>query len=153
MDLHPGQYPTGQYAMSPLTVMLLVLSLNPTPRALLRVWAGSPTEQIGCLLGTISGDSLVVEEVRPLVVQEWPSEFGEIRQSTTVARAECPKGTLGRVHNHPKATRCWYQFPGTMVPTGDGVMAARSPFPIDAIVCGSKLVWADRQLNVHEMAL
>lgn len=138
--------------MNPI-VVLLVLSLNPTPRTYLRLWAESPNEQIGCLLGTVVGDSLNVEEVRPLAVQEWPSEFGEIRHTTTVARAECPHGSLGRVHNHPGGQRCWYQFPGTMVPTSDGVVASRTPFTIDAIVCGHKLVWTDRHLNVHEMVL
>lgn len=126
-------------------IALLALTLSALARAALQGWATSPTEQVGCLLGEVRGDTIVVMGVAPLAAQATAERV--------VPQAECPAGTLGRVHSHPGAVRCWYVFPGTVVPTQDGAMAVRSPFRVDAIVCGGKLVWTDKNLNLHEQVL
>ena len=45
------------------------------------------------------------------------------------------------IHSHPTAERCWYYFPGTQVPTSDAQSFVRTPYAVDAIMCGAKVVW------------
>lgn len=132
-----------------MTVLVAVLALifSAPARETLRSWAQSPTEVLGCMMGEMQGDSLVVGWIRPL-------QANAATRTVVATKDECQPGTLGRVHSHPDAQNCWYVFPGTSVPSSDAVSFIRlSKFQVDAIVCGSKLVWVDRQLNQHEQPL
>lgn len=132
--------------MTPTTLVALVLSLSGVARTSLQYFTLSPVEQLGCLIGTVRGDTLVVDSVLPLKAEQ-------ATRTVVTTVEECPAGAIGRVHSHPDAKFCWYTFPGTAVPSSDAVSFRRSPYPVDAIVCGSKLVWVDRALNQHEQVL
>ena len=57
------------------------------------------------------------------------------------------------IHSHPTAERCWYYFPGTQVPTSDEQSFVRTPYAVDAIMCGAKAVWIGRDMVQEELAL
>jgi hypothetical protein len=122
-----------------LTIAVLVLRMVVTPsaQATLTLFALSPTERHGCLIGANDGATVWVDSV---VVTPDPTAT----RTRTVAREPCPPHTLGRVHSHPGADRCWYLFPGTSVETSDAVAFRRGGYGIDAIVCGDRLVWMAR---------
>lgn len=113
------------------------LQLAPAARAALAAFAASPTERLGCLLGSLDGATVRVKSV--LV-----SDDSAATATRVVARAPCPPETVGRVHSHPGAERCWYWFPGTQVETSDAVSFRRGGYPVDAIVCGPTLVYVSR---------
>jgi hypothetical protein len=62
-------------------------------------------------------------------------------------------GTVGMIHSHPTAERCWYYFPGTQVPTSDAQSFVRTPYAVDAILCGAKVVWIGLDMVQKEFAL
>src|SRR5438552_18174278 len=62
-------------------------------------------------------------------------------------------GTVGMIHSHPTAERCWYYFPGTQVPTSDAQSFIRTPYAVDAIMCGAKVVWIGPDMVQREFAL
>ncbi len=94
-------------------------------------------EWIGCLIGAIQGEMARVDSIALLPIHA--------HSATQVVPAQGHHDVIGRVHNHPTGQNCWYAFPGTAVPSADGVSFARSPYPIDVIVCGQlRLVWVDR---------
>src|SRR5438552_4956280 len=55
-------------------------------------------------------------------------------------------GTVGMIHSHPTGERCWYYFPGTQVPSSDGQSFRLNDYPVDAIMCGDRVVWISRSL-------
>src|SRR6266542_3866594 len=63
------------------------------------------------------------------------------------------QGTVGVIHSHPTGERCWYFFPSTQVATSDGQSFAQQPYPVDAIMCGTKVVWVARDLVQREVPL
>jgi hypothetical protein len=110
------------------------LELGPAARAALAAFAASPTERLGCLLGSVDGAAVRVKSVAETV-------DSAATATRVVARTPCPPGAVGRVHSHPGAERCWYWFPGTQVETSDAVSFRRGGYPVDAIVCGPTLVY------------
>src|SRR2546425_1251266 len=62
-------------------------------------------------------------------------------------------GTVGMIHSHPTGERCWYYFPGTQVPTSDAQSFGRTPYAVDAIMCGAKVVWIGRDTVQREFGL
>ena len=113
------------------------LELAPVARAVLAAFAASPTERLGCLLGSVDGATVRVKSVAE-------TDDSAATATRVVARTPCPPGALGRVHSHPGAERCWYWFPGTQVETSDAVSFRRGGYPVDAIVCGPTLVYVTR---------
>jgi len=113
------------------------LELAPAARAALAAFAASPTERLGCLLGSVDGATVRVTSVLE-------TDDSAATATRVVARAACPPEAVGRVHSHPGAERCWYWFPGTQVETSDAVSFRRGGYPVDAIVCGPTLVYVTR---------
>jgi len=120
-----------------LEAVLPRLELGPAARAALAAFAASPTERLGCLLGSVDGATVRVDSVSA-------TDDSAATATRVVARAPCPPEAVGRVHSHPGAERCWYWFPGTQVETSDAVSFRRGGYPVDAIVCGPTLVYVTR---------
>jgi len=121
----------------PPEAVLPRLELAPAARALLAAFAASPTERLGCLLGSVDGATVRVTSVLA-------TDDSAATATRVVARAACPPEAVGRVHSHPAAERCWYWFPGTQVETSDAVSFRLGGYPVDAIVCGATLVYVTR---------
>jgi hypothetical protein len=113
------------------------LDLAPAARAVLAAFASSPTERLGCLLGSIDGVTVRVDSVVT-------TDDSAATSTQAVARTPCPPHALGRVHSHPGGEKCWYWFPGTRMETSDAVSFRRGGYAVDAIVCGPALVWVAR---------
>jgi hypothetical protein len=62
-------------------------------------------------------------------------------------------GTVGIIHTHPTSERCWYFFPSTRVASSDAESFARSPYAVDAIMCGDYVVWVDGTLLEQRIVL
>lgn len=111
-----------------------------------------PTEFLGCMIGEVQGESVVVDRIAPADVDPAQSTATHV-----VPRQSCEgagwTGTVGVVHSHPSGERCWYYFPGTQVATSDGQSFVRQPYPVDAIMCGDKVVWIARDLRQHQIRL
>jgi hypothetical protein len=122
------------------------LELAPAARAVLAAFADSPTERLGCLLGSVDGATVRVKSVSV-------TDDSGATATRVVARAPCPAGAVGRVHSHPGAERCWYWFPGTQVETSDAVSFRRGGYPVDAIVCGPTLVYVSRAGGAEAQSL
>jgi len=116
-------------------VITVVLSLS--ARLALAALSSSPTERLVCLIGSVRGSEVIVDSVVP-------NDDPNATSSLAVAREPCPPGAVGRAHSHPGGERCWYTFPGTIVPTADLVSFRRSGHDVDGIVCGALLVWVTR---------
>jgi hypothetical protein len=129
----------------------LVLS-DQARRFLMLAVRAFPTEFMGCMIGTVQGRDVFVERIAPADVDP--------AQSTTtwvVPRQSCEDagwtGTVGTIHSHPSAERCWYFFPGTSVLSGDGRSFLMVPYPVDAIACGDRVVWINRALVEQQVPL
>jgi len=57
------------------------------------------------------------------------------------------------IHSHPGGERCFYYFPGTRLATSDGLSFALQPYPVDAIMCGDRIVWIGRDLVEQQQSL
>jgi hypothetical protein len=57
------------------------------------------------------------------------------------------------IHSHPDGRSCWYFFPGTSVLTSDGQSFLRQPYPVDAIMCGERVVWISRDMEQREVGM
>ncbi|HZI22493.1 MAG TPA: hypothetical protein VFD76_08235 [Gemmatimonadales bacterium] len=129
----------------------LVLS-DQARRYLTLSYKSFPTEFIGCMIGEVHGNAVMVSRIAPADVDP--------RQSTrtsVVPRQTCEDagwvGTVGMIHSHPTGERCWYLFPGTQVATSDAVSFARQPYPVDAIMCGDRVVWISRDMVQQQVQL
>jgi len=60
---------------------------------------------------------------------------------------------VGMIHSHPDGERCWYFFPGTRVASSDAQSFARQPYPVDAIMCGDRVVWLSRDMVQQQVLL
>ncbi|PYM76581.1 MAG: hypothetical protein DME10_00575 [Candidatus Rokuibacteriota bacterium] len=57
------------------------------------------------------------------------------------------------IHSHPGGERCFYYFPGTQVASSDAESFARQPYPVDAIMCGDRIVWIGRDHAQRQVQL
>jgi hypothetical protein len=57
------------------------------------------------------------------------------------------------IHSHPDGQRCWYYFPGTRVASSDAHSFARQAYPVDAIMCGNRVVWLSRDMVQQQVPL
>jgi hypothetical protein len=110
------------------------------------------TEFMGCMIGEVHGLAVVVHRVAPADVEPSASATTHV-----VPRVSCEEagwtGTVGIIHSHPGGERCWYFFPTTKVATSDGSSFLLQSYPVDAIMCGDRVVWVSRDLVEHEVAL
>ena len=119
---------------------------------LVLVYSSHTTELLGCLIGRIQGDTMRVDRIAPAHVD--PAHSTPIH---VIPQESCENAgwgpVIGTVHNHPAATNCWFVFPGTRVPTGDGKSFLDGTYPLSAILCGPRLMWVTRDLLHHELEL
>src|SRR2546422_1102956 len=108
--------------------------------ALTRTAGGCGDEFLGCMIGEGRDGVVRVDRIAP-------ADVSPLRSTATAVVPEdsCEEagwtGTIGMIHSHPTAERCWYYFPGTQVPTSDAQSFIRTPYAVDAIMCGAKVVW------------
>lgn len=121
-------------------------------RELALVYAAHATELLGCLIGTLQGDTVVVDRVAPADVEPAHSTPTHV-----LPRGNCEQAgwtpTVGLIHSHPDRGDCWYLVPGTRVAGADGQSFLRGSYPIDAILCGERLVWINREMQEREVRL
>jgi hypothetical protein len=110
------------------------------------------TELLGCLIGSLRSDTVIVDRIAPAHVDPVHSTPTHV-----IPRERCEDAgwgpVVGTVHNHPEAQACFFLFPGTRVPAGDGESFLRSSYPISAILCGLRLVWITRAMTEEEFRL
>ena len=127
----------------------LVLS-EQARRYLILQYRSFPTEFMGCMIGEMHGNAVIVHRIAPADVD--PKQSTETR---VVPRQTCEDagwmGTVGVIHSHPSGERCWYFFPGTQVATSDAVSFGRQPYPVDAIMCGDRVVWISRDMAQQQV--
>jgi JAB domain-containing protein similar to deubiquitination enzymes len=111
-----------------------------------------PTEFMGCMIGEIHGNAVIVRRIAPADVE--PRQSTETR---VVPKQTCEDagwaGTVGMIHSHPDGERCWYYFPGTRVASSDAHSFARQAYPVDAIMCGNRVVWLSRDMVQQQVPL
>ena len=150
----PGHVPNvasaaGQQPVRSPAARVLVLS-DQARRFLLLQYRGFPTEFMGCMIGEVQGQTIVVQRIAPADVDPTQSTATWVVPQQTCESAGWT-GTVGMIHSHPTAERCWYVFPGTQVLSSDGRSFLTTPYPVDAIMCGTRVVWVSRDLTQQEM--
>jgi JAB domain-containing protein similar to deubiquitination enzymes len=124
------------------TARALVLS-EQARRFLVLQYKSYPTEFMGCMIGEVRGNAIVVQRVAPADVDPPKSATGHVVPKESCEAAGWPH-TVGMIHSHPGGDKCWYYFPGTQVGTSDLQSFLRQPYPVDAIMCGNGVVWIGR---------
>ncbi len=152
----------AQQASAPGSTMLVAASPADAPRRLelsdqarrflALQYRSFPTEFMGCMIGEVRGQVIVVERIAPADVDPSESTATWVVPHQTCERAGW-SGTVGMIHSHPSAARCWYFFPGTQVPSSDGRSFLMAPYPVDAIMCGDRVVWINRALEQQDVPL
>jgi len=146
-----GQVRTASAAPSEDAPRLLILS-DQARRFLALEYRAFPTEFMGCMIGTVHGEVVMVERIAPADVDPAQSTATWVVPQQSCERSGWA-GTIGTIHSHPSAERCWYFFPGTQVPSADGQSFMMAGYPVDAIMCGDRVVWINRGLVQREVAL
>ncbi len=111
-----------------------------------------PTEFMGCMIGEIHGNAVIVRRIAPADVEPGHSTATRVVPEQTCEDAGWA-GTVGMIHSHPDGQRCWYYFPGTRVASSDAHSFARQAYPVDAIMCGNSVVWLSRDLVQQQVRL
>jgi hypothetical protein len=159
--------------------LMLLLALQPEPASLVRSASARPvsataartliiseqarryltlqyrsfrTEFMGCMIGVVRGRTVIVRRIAPADVDPPQSTATHVVPKQTCEEAGWV-GTVGMIHSHPTGERCWYFFPGTEVASSDGQSFARQPYPVDAIMCGDKVVWIGRGMVQQQVPL
>ncbi len=147
LQLHPARLAGA----TPVRARTLVF-FDQARRLLLLQYQSYPTEFLGCMIGAVSGDTVIVQRIAPADVDP-----GESTATSVVPRQTCEDAgwanTVGMIHSHPGGQRCFYYFPGTQVATSDGHSFALQPYPVDAIMCGDRIVWIGRDLVEQQQPL
>jgi len=129
----------------------LVLS-EQARRYLILQYRSFPTEFMGCMIGEVHGNAVIVHRIAPADVE--PRQSTETR---VVPKQTCEDagwmGTVGMIHSHPSGERCWYFFPGTQVASSDAQSFGRQPYAVDAIMCGDRVVWLSRDMVQQQVRL
>ncbi|HEX4628164.1 MAG TPA: hypothetical protein VH137_05170 [Gemmatimonadales bacterium] len=129
------------------------LVLSPQTRRYLSLqYRSSATEFLGCMIGDIDGNTVIVRRIAPADVDPGQSTVSHVIPKTSCVDAGWT-GTVGMIHSHPSGERCWYFFPGTQVATSDGASFVRQPYPVDAIMCGDRVVWISRDMGQRQVPL
>ncbi len=147
LQVHPARLAGA----TPLRARAVVFS-DQARRLLLLQYQSYPTEFLGCMIGAVRGDTVIVHRIAPADVN--PEES---TPRSVVPRQTCEDAgwanTVGMIHSHPGGQRCFYYFPGTQVATSDGRSFALQPYPVDAIMCGNRIVWIGRDLVEQQQPL
>jgi hypothetical protein len=147
---------TGGHRSAPATashpiVNALVLS-DQAQRLLVLQHRSMRTEFMGCMIGEIREGTAVVDRIAPADVDPSHSTPTWVSPHKSCEAAGWT-GTVGIVHTHPTSERCWYFFPSTRVASSDAASFARSPYAVDAIMCGDYVVWVGRTLFEQRIVL
>jgi len=143
----PGR-PVGVASMR---ARVLLLSAQ-ARRYLFLQYRSYATEFMGCMIGTIRGDAVIVERIAPADVDPAQSTPTRVLPRQTCEDAGWA-GTVGVIHSHPDGERCFYYFPGTQVATSDAASFAQQPYAVDAIMCGDRVVWINRDMSGQQLQL
>ena len=111
-----------------------------------------PTEFMGCMIGEIHGNAVIVRRIAPADVEPGHSTTTRVVPEQTCEDAGWA-GTVGMIHSHPDGQRCWYYFPGTRVASSDAHSFVRQAYPVDAIMCGNRVVWVSRDMVEQQVRL
>ena len=111
-----------------------------------------PTEFMGCMIGEIHGNAVIVRRIAPADVEPGHSTATRVVPEQTCEDAGWA-GTVGVIHSHPDGERCWYYFPGTRVASSDAHSFVRQQYPVDAIMCGNRVVWLSRDMVQQQVRL
>src|SRR2546422_628005 len=147
--LHVGA--AGTAGAASMTARALVVS-DQARRYLRLAYGALPTEFMGCMIGQVRGPVVFVQRIAPADVDPAQSTRTHVVPRETCEEAGW-KGTVGMIHSHPGAERCFYFFPGTEVPSSDAESFARQPYPVDAIMCGDSIVWISRDKVQRQLLL
>jgi JAB domain-containing protein similar to deubiquitination enzymes len=109
-----------------------------------------PTEFMGCMIGEVRGNTVVVRRIAPADVDPAHSTPTHVRPKESCEQAGW-LGTVGMIHSHPGGQNCWYYFPTTSVLASDGQSFMRQPYPVDAIMCGDRVVWISRDMAEKQL--
>jgi hypothetical protein len=129
----------------------LVLS-DQARRFLLLQYRAYSTEFMGCMIGEMRDRVVVVDRIAPADVAPEASTPTRVVPKQTCENAGW-KGIVGMIHSHPSGERCWYYFPGTQVRSSDGQSFGMNAYPVDAIMCGDRVVWISRSMVERETQL
>lgn len=110
------------------------------------------TEFMGCMIGELHGNAVIVQRIAPADVKAEQSTATRVVPERTCEDAGW-SGTVGMIHSHPDGQRCWYYFPGTRVPSSDAQSFGLQRYPVDAIMCGDRVVWVSRDMMEQEVPL
>ncbi len=147
----PARFVGAATARAGAHARALVLS-EQARRYLALQYRSYPTEFMGCMIGEIHGNAVIVRRIAPADVE--PSQSTATR---VLPKQSCEEagwmGTVGMIHSHPTGERCWYYFPGTEVASSDAYSFARQPYPVDAIMCGDRVVWISRDMVEQQVPL
>jgi hypothetical protein len=108
------------------------------------------TEFMGCMIGEVRGNTVVVRRIAPADVDPSHSTPTHVRPKESCEQAGW-SGTVGMIHSHPGGQHCWYYFPTTSVLASDGQSFVRQPYPVDAIMCGDRVVWISRDMTERQL--
>jgi Prokaryotic homologs of the JAB domain len=134
------------------SVTTRALAVSDQARRYLTLAYRSPTEFMGCMIGEVRGSVVYVQRIAPADVDPTHSTKTHVLPRQTCEEAGWV-GTVGMIHSHPGGERCFYYFPGTEVASSDAESFARQPYPVDAIMCGDRLVWISRDRAQRELQL
>ena len=146
-----GRVTGGSDAPSGPAVRKLILS-DQARRYLALQYRSYPTEFMGCMIGEVRWNVVIVRRIAPADVEPSHSTATRVVPHQTCEDAGW-SGTVGMIHSHPGGERCWYYFPGTQVATSDGASFAAQPYPVDAIMCGDHVVWINRDRAEAQLRL
>ena len=138
---------------SAITTRPTILAFSPQAQRFLALeYRAFATEFLGCLLGEVRGDTVLVERIAPADVDPAQSTATHVVPRQTCEAAGWGS-TLGLIHSHPTGERCWYFFPGTSLRTSDVYSFLLGSHSVDAIMCGDRVVWVARNQSQQEIAL
>jgi len=137
--------------VQPLAARTLILS-EQARRYLQLQYSAYSKEFMGCMIGEVHGLAVVVHRVAPADVEPAATSATHVVPKTSCEESGW-MGTVGIIHSHPSGERCWYFFPTTQVATSDGRSFLMQSYPVDAIMCGDRVVWVSRDLVEREVAL
>src|SRR3989442_2923867 len=140
LGLHLGA--RGVSGAASMLARVLVLA-DEAGRYLTLAYGSHATEFMGCMIGQVRGPMVFVQRIAPADVDPVHSTRTHVLPRQTCEEAGWI-GTVGVIHSHPGGERCFYYFPGTAVASSDAESFARQPYPVDAIMCGDRIVWIGR---------
>src|SRR2546429_2434565 len=121
-------------------------------RYLVLQYRSFPTEFMGCMIGEMHGNAVIVHRIAPADVDPKQSTATRVVPNQTCEEAGWT-GTVGVIHSHPSGERCWYFCPGTQVATSDAQSFGRQPYPVDGIICGERVAWISRDMVQQQVQL